>query len=294
MIRELTVDEIETVIFDFDGTVTEVEKEGKPYHEGYLEDLAILTGMAIERVRELAAQFEKQVAVNPNKYGWIYNGNIVAPATVDPYLRMAPVARMILAESGMQLPSEFVDRLCSGILYKYNYKKTLTCFRPNARTTFNLVGERRHTYIVTNSAPDDVQKKVRELAADKGRPPAGLDWLVGRVYGSAKKYVVIDGSVPNVGHSIELLGLNRPVLLQRPHYYKVLEEIRAKHDTTWSKMAVVGDIFELDLALPYALGCAIVLMANEHTLQYERDFVTESPCGLVVTSLLEVAPLFGN
>lgn len=283
-----TSTEVEVVIFDFDGTATDAEVEGESYREGFILDLATLTGLSMDRVRALTAEFEAQVLADPDSYGWVYNGRIVAPATVDPYLRMAPVARMILADSGLQLPPEFVDRLLTGVLYRHNYAKTKTCFQPDARSTFNVVGAEKYTYIVTNSTPSKVQEKVRELARDTG---GSLDWLVERVHGDAKKYVVHDDSIPGIEHSLELEGLRRPVLLQRPHYYHVLEEIRAKHGVTWDKVAVVGDIFELDLALPYALGCTIILVANEYTPIYERDFVTASPNGYVVSCLDEVRKL---
>lgn len=291
MTKQTNGNGIEVVVFDFDGTATDAEAEGQPYRDGFILDLATLTGFSSDRVRELAAQFESQVAADPDNYGWVYNGMIVAPATVDPYLRMAPVARMILMESGLQLPPEFADRLLTGLLYRYNYAKTATCFRPDARPTFNVVGTAKHTYIVTNSTPSKVKEKVRELGQNSGGGSNSLDWLAERVQGDAKKYVVHDDSVPGVGRSLELPGLSRPVLLQRPHYYRVLEEIRAKHGVTWDQVGVVGDIFELDLALPHELGCVIILVANKHTPKHERDFVTACPRGHVVTSLKEAQKL---
>ena len=60
---------------------------------------------------------------------WIFQGQIVAPATVDPYLRMMPVARKILdAAHALMTPSDR-ERVLDRILYKYNYKKTKNVFR---------------------------------------------------------------------------------------------------------------------------------------------------------------------
>ncbi|MFM2152956.1 MAG: hypothetical protein RL199_1391, partial [Pseudomonadota bacterium] len=36
------------VILDFDGTMTDAEAEGAPFRDGYLQDLATLTGRPLE------------------------------------------------------------------------------------------------------------------------------------------------------------------------------------------------------------------------------------------------------
>ena len=83
------------LILDFDGTMTDAEAEGAPFREGYLEDLAALTERALPWIREAAARYEAVVASESAAYGWVFGGRIVAPASVDPYLRMMPVARLI-------------------------------------------------------------------------------------------------------------------------------------------------------------------------------------------------------
>ena len=84
------------IIFDFDGTLTDAEQEGSPFRKGYLDDIAALSNLDRDQVEVLATQYEQEVAENPGQYGWVFQGQIVAPATVDPYLRMMPVARKIV------------------------------------------------------------------------------------------------------------------------------------------------------------------------------------------------------
>ncbi len=120
------------LVLDFDGTVTDAEEEGRPFRTGYLEDIAALVAADYERVEERARHFEAKVSADPDSYGWVYGGAIVAPATVDPYLRIMPVARMIFDEAGIFTDETERTRLLDAILYKYNYTKTTTAFRPGA------------------------------------------------------------------------------------------------------------------------------------------------------------------
>jgi phosphoglycolate phosphatase-like HAD superfamily hydrolase len=38
------------IIFDFDGTLTDAEKEGSPFKNGYLEDLSTLTNVPLDEL----------------------------------------------------------------------------------------------------------------------------------------------------------------------------------------------------------------------------------------------------
>lgn len=284
------------VVFDFDGTMTDAEAEGRPFREGYLEDLATLTGWTMEQVRNAADRIEQAVLADSGAHGWRHQGRIVAPAAVDPYLRMMPVARWILREAGWFPPdsnepeggeNDRVGRLLNGVLFKYNYLKTDTVFRPGARELLAALEGR--CAVVTNSLTGPVQDKIRRLG---GNPPS-LDWLVERVFGGARKYVVVDGSIEGPPTELYIDGLDRPVLLHRPHYFAVLDRLRQEAGAEWAELTVVGDIFELDLALPLVLGARVGLMANAFTPAYERRFLTAHPRGAVLADLGEAAAFVG-
>ena len=99
------------LVLDFDGTMTDAEEEGRPFRLGYLEDIAALAGAPLDEVVSLADRFEAVVNERPGDYGWVFGGRIVAPSTVDPYLRIMPVARMILDHYGVFTVSDERDRL---------------------------------------------------------------------------------------------------------------------------------------------------------------------------------------
>ncbi len=285
------------VVFDFDGTLTDAEAEGRPFRGGYLDDLATLTGWKRDDVETAAIAFEAEVSQSPEKFGWMFKGQIVAPATVDPYLRMMPVARHILDRAKALMTPSDRERVLDGLLYKYNYQKTVTAFREGAAETLSaliaqghLAGEAGELYVVTNSHTEAVQGKIAQLEDERAQrlsEASSLSPLIERVFGRAQKYIV-DPTFDLVPESLKLPGLNRPVLLRRRHYYEVLNELRQAAGIEWSEVWVFGDIFELDLSLPLAMGASVGLMANQYTPQWELDYLNDHPRGYVLTSLTEV------
>ena len=278
------------LILDFDGTMTDAEREGIPFRQGYLEDIAALCDRPVDEVLAMAEGFEAQVAADKGAYGWLFNGRIVAPAAVDPYLRIMPVARMVLDAAGVFSNEPERTRLLDAVLYKYNYQKTGIVFREGARELLCALAEMDgvEAYVVTNSHTDPVRHKISVL----GGPGGELDWLAARVHGRAKKYV-IDDSFDAVPAELEVPGLARPVLLRRRHYADVREDLRARHGVAWPDVRVVGDIFELDLSLPIQLGAHVALVRNTFTPAYERDYLTSHPRGAVLDGLSDVAAWVG-
>jgi FMN phosphatase YigB (HAD superfamily) len=274
------------VILDFDGTLTDAELEGVPYREGYLNDVAILAGEPVEDVLRLAEKFEREVQKREGEFGWKYGGEIVAPASVDPYLRMMPVARMIFDHYAVFMDSSDRDRLLDGILYRYNYPRTRTVFRKGAEEVLKAL-PKDATWVVTNSHTAPVQNKIRTLGQSA---PGQLDWLVDRVHGNARKYVV-DPDFSQVETSLQLPGLARPILLRRSNYHAVLDALREEAGAEWSEMLVIGDIFELDLSLPLAMGASVCLLVNPFTPGYEKNFLEKHPRGHVIHDLAEIIAL---
>ena len=274
------------LVLDFDGTMTDAEVEGGPFRSGYLEDISILTGLPMDEVNALAETYSQEVFENAHAYGWDFQGRIVAPAVVDPYLCMMYVARKIMDKAGVFTNYTDRTRLLDGILYKYNYGKTLNAFREGAREVLESF-KGTATYVVTNSHTIPVKEKLTSL----GQEPDGsctLDWLVERVYGSAKKYYLQD-DFERVPEAMTLEGLPRPVLLRRQKYHAVLSKLLADEGMSWEELVVVGDIFELDLSLPLAMGARVGLLANSFTPDYEKNFLASHPRGHVLHHVDEIA-----
>ena len=274
------------LVLDFDGTMTDAEAEGRPFRDGYLDDLCALVGKppGDADVLAIAAEVEAELASEPASHPFMWMGRAVAPATVDPYLRMVPIAHRVLDRHDA-IPSP-VDRgrLLGNVLYKYNYAKTLgyPVFRPGAGDVLRALAD-RDTWIVTNSDTHAVAGKIAAL----DREAAGVAWLTSRVRGHARKFDV-DDAWTGIDAELPIPGLDRAVLLRRRSYHSILRAILDDADTGFPNLVVIGDIFELDLAMPLALGARVGLVVGDHTPSYERDFVASHPRGKVIENLAEI------
>jgi hypothetical protein len=274
------------LVLDFDGTMTDAEAEGRPFRDGYLEDLCLLVGRVPgdAEVNALAEEVEAELARAPETHPFTWMGRAVAPACVDPYLRIVPMAHRVLDHFHCFANASDRARLLSTVLHKYNYAKTLgrPVFRAGAGKILRELGG-SPTWIVTNSDTHAVAGKIAAL--DREAP--GVAWLTSRVRGFARKFDV-DDDWRDVQSELEVPGLERPVLLRRRPYHDQLRAILDEANATYADLCVVGDIFELDLAMPLALGARVGLVASPRTPVYERAFVAGHPRGRVIEDLSEV------
>ena len=276
------------LVLDFDGTMTDAEQEGAAFVAGYLDDLCTLVGRpaADPEVLAIADTTAQAITTHPADYPFFWMGRAVAPATVDPYLRMVPIAAAIFDHFGAFTNANDRGRLLGAILYKYNYAKTQPHFRAGAGELLSALASQQHAvWIVTNSDTEAVAKKV-ELLAQQFPAVASLST---RVRGFARKFD-IDDNWAGVPAELTLPGLSRPVLLRRHTYYDILATLLEVESAAFSDLVVVGDIFELDLAMPLTAGARVGLVHSTHTPGYERDFVTNHPRATLLSGLHEVLP----
>lgn len=274
------------LVLDFDGTMTDAEAEGRPFRDGYLDDLSAMVGRPAgdREVIEIADEVEAELQLAPASHPFLWMGRAVAPATVDPYLRMVPIAHRILDKFEVMPSAIDRGRLLGNVLYKYNYAKTLghPVFRTGAGDVLRSLGG-TDAWIVTNSDTHAVAGKVAAL--DRESP--GVAWLTSRVRGHARKFDV-DDTWNGAAAELEVPGLDRPVLLRRRAYHDILKEILDAGGATFADLVVVGDIFELDLAMPLSLGARVGLVATERTPPYERAFVEAHPRAQIIEQLSEI------
>lgn len=274
---------IRTVVLDFDGTFTDVEAEGEPFTVRFRAMLGDLLG------RDVAPLWEEAMAgllEAPELHGWVIEGRVVAPATSDPYLRATAAAQRIFDVLGVLRESELRTEVLQ-MLYRIAYRASRTAFRPEAREVLDaLLARDVAVFVVTNSDPALVSAKLDALELEHRARV--------RLIGDAKKYVVGElsraaAAFDALPESDPLVAIARPVYLRRPYYFESLERISRETGARYEEILVCGDIYELDLALPAALGAHVHLLVRPTTPRFEKDAITALGArGLQGSSLRDV------
>lgn len=281
-------------VADWDGTFTLVDKEVELFRAGMMEDLAGITGEELRSIQELCLEMEQEILQNPGDFAVMNNGKPSCRAT-DPYCIWDPIIRRVLNmfevfEKNEETKNRFID----SFLFKYNARKAITVFNPQAKTVLkNLMTKNNEVeaFIVSASHTESLKRKINFL---RGAGKSWQDWwvekLAGRAYGSAKKFE-LDDDFDLIPESINIPNLNRPIYLRRRRYYDILLSILKTTKSDWKDLVVVGDHLEIDLILPHVLGAKIGLVVNDFTPKYEIDFVQNSPNSRIITDLKEVFDL---
>ncbi|MFI5297866.1 MAG: HAD family hydrolase [Polyangiales bacterium] len=255
---------IRGLVLDFDGTLTDADAMFDAFDRALRSRLATAVGVSIDDVwRSIAATIDAEA-------GWEIDGRIVAPALGDPYLRATWIARRVLPIAAPALDSEARRALLSRE-YSAAYAEEPPRFRPDAasvvRAACALVDR---VFVVTNSPAAAVRDKL-----------AAIDLHVSNaleVIGDARKFDITEDTSPALDRAAfealastrSIAGLARPIQLRRGRYLAALDRVARSVRCRFDELLVCGDIFELDLALPAALGAAIQLVTRSSTLAHER------------------------
>ena len=270
----------ECVVLDFDGTFTLVDEEAVPFLGGYREGLSAYLNRNID---EDWHRTETEIRANFNRYGWEYEGQIVAPSHADPYIMAASIGQVLLSRE-TNLDAKGRSELLNG-LYQTNYAQATTVFRPDAEHVVQeLLKTNVPVFVVTNSKTEHVREKIRTLN------PSFLEHL--EIRGDAKKYVISQPSAADerfarIPAELRVDGLERSILMHRGLYFDALKRIWSETGAQPDSTLVCGDIFELDLALPSALGARIHMVGRPDTPEYERQAVAASQ-GVLTEDLASV------
>jgi len=252
------------VVLDFDGTCTQIE----PVHAGFSASyVAILEAANRQPAGSLAGAWESAVrrvrAASPEA-GWTLLGApSTAPAAADPYILAGEVTALLLREGAIRdAPPD---------AYARAYAANPAPWRPELPEVLAaLVARGLRVGFVSNSDPHMIQTRLGDvLHADRA-----LRRQIA-VRGDAAKFRVVELPVgaagPGAAHRAEFErldgavragGLSRPIYLRRGAYFDALCGLWAElgGDYAIAETLVCGDIWELDLAMPRALGAAVHLI----------------------------------
>lgn len=260
-------------VSDHDGTLTDADQEALHYDEIALDYLVEALGVSEDELLQLLQMAKAKIKDFPSECGWKRNGFIVAPASADHYIFNNVATEMVLEYLRSSL-----NGVCPRIPTESDQTKFMNQFFQTTSAQLAQVGsfyrEGADEYIkqlsaagdfviVTNSSPDVVSAKLRGFLGERASDL--------RLVGNAKKYDVDPNWIGVVPEGRVLLpGFpGRGVYLQRRTYYETLSRIA---DGDIRRIAVCGDIPELDTLMVDYLGCRTALIEGGTTSSWERNY----------------------
>ena len=268
---------VEIVVLDFDGTLTDVDKEAVPAIEGWKNDVGRDLGFTSEQIQQRWVAAESKIKANPIDYGWLRGDKIIAPACADPFVMATVITQVLFDEEGKYSDQSEREKVLGGF-FSDNYRKATTVFKDGADEFLSELRKLFGVYIATNSDTSKVSGKIEQALSDHSAVP---------IYGDAKKYN-LHPDWAEVPESVEREGFGRPLFLRRRQYYDVLQKIMGDKGVSSDQVAVVGDIYELDLLLPEYTGMRTVLTPRDSTADCELVAVSSAPKGYVTKDLVQV------
>ncbi len=256
------------LILDFDGTITDIEKETVEFQGMYpfilFEKLNLNREKNIKRFNKIKEELKE----NQTKGFEIY-GSDVMPASCDPYILTQAAGQQLVKELALKIENE--DELLVDLFLETRKEvgKKGTFYREGKERTKEFLDKVMEEYeicFVTNASYEKVQKHLKELGEKYFR---GI-----KVYANAGK-LIIDNDYKELPKSFCSGGFISPreVLLRRKNYHQKLEWLIDEKGFYPSITTVVGDIYELDLALPDYMKFGIIQIENGYSKEHEREYL---------------------
>lgn len=261
------------VIFDFDGTCTRIPQAQEKYLELYRQGLDNELTDGVTEAQWLDVQQALRSA-SP-RAGWTVAGCEAAPAGADPYILANEAAAHLCRRRGVTVPPD---------LHALPYADSEALWRSDARATIATLLDREvNVAFVSNSSTKTIKDRVIELFKDS---PAYAERV--EVVGDAGKFCVSElpwddaslskdarerfASLPAAVDTPSETG--RPVYLRRGRYLSAIDRILGGEWDRLPSTLFCGDVWEMDLAMPAALGGLVHLLdraAPFETYAYERQ-----------------------
>ena len=253
------------VVLDFDGTCTQIELVHAGFLASYRESLEDANGYARGRLEDAWQAALTQVrAASPNA-GWtLFGAPSTAPAAADPYI--------LASEASALLQRDGAIRLVPMDAYARAYAVNPAPWRPELPEVLaGLIARGLRVGFISNSDRLAIETRLTDLLnGDR----ALRRQIV--VHGHAAKFTLrelpVGATGPGAAHrarfealdgSVRAAGTVRPIYLRRGAYFDALcglwRDLGAP-DYAIAETLVCGDIWELDLAMPRALGAHVHLV----------------------------------
>lgn len=279
---------ITDVVLDYDGTCTQIPLIYAGYLKRYLEELNKQVYHKKNISKKEWEDAQNEVRKKSPKAAWTINYTACAPAAADPYILAYESAKLISRNRNGG----------AGITPVREIHETASAANPapwrkEAKSVFEtLLKNNINIHFISNSSTEKITKELLELFKVK-KLPAGIfvqsdaakfsisELIVddpqhkssGNTHSIPKKLQLMFDKIP-VAYKTDING--RPAYLRRGFYFEAIcKAFNNKLDKLPSTI-FCGDIWEMDLAMPYELGANIHLIEREppfNTYTFERNIV---------------------
>jgi FMN phosphatase YigB (HAD superfamily) len=259
-----------TLLLDFDGTLTAPDRITDAFLHAYRAAFLARVGEAHAGLWDRTLDAVRHASPH---MAWMLEGYEACPVAADPYILASAVADRVLVSIDRRdlaaLPNE---------LYAQLYVQHAAPFRPEAAEVLEGLRATGATVaIVSNASTGKIEGRLAELGVS-GIP----------VVGNARKFGVRPATVASPHRArfdalpdvVPGMGLGRPVWLRRGAFFDAMASIWGQDADGPARTLFCGDIFELDLVLPSALGCDVHLVERAAPLathDAERASVAATP-----------------
>jgi hypothetical protein len=266
------------IILDFDGTCTQIPPIFEKYLDFYRRGL---NGSGLSVTLSEWRDAQAIVRNHSPKAGWTVAGcPPSAPAAGDPYILADEAARLILRRRGVTTP-------VPPAVHVQAYDAALAPWREEALDTFSrLVGHGVQLHFVSNTGTAFISWRLRDLFGDHNPVTAKIS-----VQSDAGKFRICElnwddqaavsaeakrrfQSLPVAYGEKPIPETERPIYLRRGAYFEAICRVLDGDFDALTNTVFCGDIWEMDLAMPYALGAKVHLLdraAPFDTCPYERQ-----------------------
>jgi phosphoglycolate phosphatase-like HAD superfamily hydrolase len=271
------------IVLDFDGTCTQVEAVEAAFLDAYRATFTTLLGPE-NRQRALTQweATEAQLRALSPEVGWrLGGGPPSAPIAADPYILAGETAKRVFARIAHE--AQAAGRASpptpdfGGLHHDLNERCEAPWREEVPEVLAGFVSLGLSVSFVSNSSTTTISKRLDDLLGASAPLRRRIN-----VFSDARKFSVEELELPTalpellVDAFAELPagevhpGLRRPVYLRRGRYFQALAEVWGGPRATLADITgtlVCGDIYELDLAMPKALGCHVHLVDRQAPFQ---------------------------
>ena len=265
------------IILDFDGTCTQIPPIFDAYLDLYCKGLNE-SGLNVTPAEWREAQ--ETIRKHSPKAGWTVAVCASAPAAADPYILADEAAKLILRRRRVTTP-------IPDTVHKQAYDAARAPWRQEALDMFSRLLEHGvQLHLVSNSGTEFITGRLRDLFGDNNSLRAKIS-----VQSDAGKFRICElnwddqgalspearrrfQALPVAYGEKPLTETERPVYLRRGAYFEAINRALACDLDALTNTVFCGDIWEMDLAMPYALGANVHLLdraAPFDTCSYERQ-----------------------